>query len=188
MEPALAQIIMFGGNFAPRSWALCHGQLLPINSNQALFSLLGTIYGGDGRTTFALPDLRGRVPIGPGRGPGLSDRREGAKSGAETVTLSTAQIPGHNHTLAGTSSLAGQVTLGVNEDGQDATDPSSGTFTEVNIYSSGAPDGAYSHVSTNLTAGGTTGNTGGSRDHYNMQPWLAVNYIICTQGIFPSRS
>ena len=179
---------MFGGNFAPRSWALCDGQLLPINSNQALFSLLGTTFGGDGRTTFQLPGLRGRVPVHAGAGPGLTDRRLGARGGAETTTLTTANLPSHGH---GVPSLAvsGSITIGVNEEGQNSSNPTSGTFTETTIYNSGAPDGAYGHVSSSLTtAAGNTHNTGNNIAFNNMQPWLAVNYLICLRGTFPSRN
>ena len=98
-EPFIAEIIMFGGNFAPRGWAFCDGQLLAINTNQALFSLLGTTYGGDGRTTFGLPDLRGRVPVHPGTGPGLTQRRLGEKGGTETNTMNINQMPEHNHII-----------------------------------------------------------------------------------------
>ncbi|MEM8909888.1 MAG: tail fiber protein, partial [Bacteroidota bacterium] len=97
MEPFIGQIMMFGGNFAPRGWALCNGQLMPISQNQALFSLLGTTYGGDGRTTFALPDLRGRAAMHAGHGPGLTDRRLGQRSGTETNTMNTLQMPSHSH-------------------------------------------------------------------------------------------
>jgi microcystin-dependent protein len=99
VEPFIAEIMMFAGNFAPRGWALCDGQLLSVSSNAALFSLLGTTYGGDGRTTFALPDLRGRTAIHPGSGPGLSTRRLGERGGSETTTLSISQMPAHNHTI-----------------------------------------------------------------------------------------
>ncbi len=99
MDPFIGEIIMFGGNFAPRSWALCDGQLLPINQHSALFSILGTIYGGDGRTTFALPDLRGRAAIHAGHGPGLSDRRLGSRSGTETTTIQIHNLPVHSHTV-----------------------------------------------------------------------------------------
>ena len=102
MDPFIGSVCIFGGNFAPRSWAFCDGQLLAISSNTALFSILGTIYGGDGRTTFALPDLRGRMPVGPRNGPGLSDYRLGERGGQEEVVLNTTQIPSHSHIAAGT--------------------------------------------------------------------------------------
>ena len=172
MEPTLAVIWMFGGNFAPRSWALCDGQLLPISSNQALFSLLGTIYGGDGRTTFGLPDLRGRVPIHPGNGPGLSSYRLGEKGGAETTTLNATQIPSHNHPTA--------VAVN-NEDGEESTVSGQFISNHANAFNEDA--------TTGQTLGGvTSGNTGGNLSHNNIQPFLAVNFVICLQGVFPSRN
>ena len=124
MTPVLAQIIMFGGNFAPRGWAFCDGQLLPISQNQALFSILGTIYGGDGRTTFALPELRCRALIHVGNGPGLSSRRLGAKGGTETNTLNVLQIPAHNHTAA----ISGSAYPRCQDGNINATNPSDQFF------------------------------------------------------------
>jgi len=170
-EPLLASVVLFAGNFAPRGWAFCDGQLLAISQNTALFSLLGTIYGGDGRTTFGLPDLRGRVPIGPRSGPGLPSYREGQRGGAVTHTLTTQEIPAHTHSLRGSSSAgssntpAGNVPA-VNRDG---------------ILHYGAT------ADTDLGSGGLT-SAGGSQPHNNMQPFLAMNYIIALQGVFPSRS
>ncbi len=168
-DPFIAEIIMFGGNFAPRGWAFCDGQLLDISSNTALFALIGTTYGGDGRTSFALPDLRGRVAIHPGRGPGLSIYTLGRKSGVETVTLSQAQIPSHNHSMTTlTSELA------------DDNSPIG------NIPAQSRQD-AYAHPSK-ATANPATGHTGGSQGHTNIQPFCCVNYIIALIGVFPSRS
>ncbi len=166
MEPFLGQIVMFAGNFAPRGWAFCDGQLLPISQNSALFSILGTTYGGDGRTTFALPDLRGRVPVHQGNGPGLSDRRLGSKGGAETVTLNTNQIPSHNHSLNISNNNHGQKPNSSQVLGPSAfdDDPS------VTLKSS------------------SIGNSGGGQPHNNMQPFGCVNFIIALQGTFPSRS
>jgi len=170
-EPFLGEILMFGGNFAPRSWALCDGQLLPISQNSALFSILGTIYGGDGRTTFALPDMRGRVSIHPGSGPGLSTYRLGEKGGVENVTLTTAQIPSHTHTLRG-ENRAG-----------NSTDPTNNMLANGSpIY---RPQAVADDVNMNAAA---VANTGGSQSHTNIQPFLCVNYLIALQGIFPSRS
>lgn len=168
-DPFIGQIIMFGGNFAPRSWAFCDGQLLPISSNAALFSILGTTYGGDGRTTFALPDLRGRVPLHAGRGAGLSDRRLGQRGGSETNTLNANNLPAHNHALNLASSKEGEQTspvnnkLAVSDDRNYVNDP-----------------GATGGVTGNNTAANTPVN--------NMQPYTTVNYIIALQGTFPSRS
>ncbi len=182
MEPMIGEIRMFAGNFNPRSWALCHGQLLPISQNQALFSILGTTYGGDGRTTFALPDLRGRVAISPGNGPGLSDYRLGQRGGAENVTLNTQQIPSHNHGLTGGVKVTVNTDTATGTDGGGATLGSAG----ANIYNGSAPEDGedLNGVSSNLAAT----NTGGGQSHTNIQPFLAVNYIIALQGVFPSRS
>ncbi len=195
-DPFIAEIIMFGGNFAPRGWAFCDGQLLSIAQNTALFSLLGTTYGGDGRTTFGLPDLRGRVAMHPGSGPGLTTRRLGEKSGVETVTLTTNQIPSHNHTATATASGTG-------------TGTSYGTDTQGN---SGFVGGrTWSHVGANLYVDATPGvamkagnvtldnltvtvdnvtvnNTGGNQSHTNVQPFQCVNFIIALVGVFPSRN
>ena len=168
-EPFLAEIRIFAGNFAPRSWAFCDGQLLPIAQNTALFSLIGTTYGGDGRTTTALPNLQGRAPMHPGRGPGLTSRRLGEKVGAETVTLSEAQIPSHTHTLEASSGTAG------------ANTPANNSFAS-NLQ---AYHDASSLVQMSSEAVATTG---GGQSHSNMQPFLTLNYIIALQGLYPSRS
>jgi len=182
MEPFLAQIILFGGNFAPRGWAFCDGQLLPISQNSALFSILGTIYGGDGRTTFALPDLRGRVAIHAGHGPGLSDRILGSKGGSETNTLNVSQLPTHNHSATG-------VVRANSGDGDD-TEPE-GNFLAIGKTSGGVEVEMYAGTSDVSMANGsvtvTVGNTGGNQSVNNMQPWLGVNYIIAMVGTFPSR-
>lgn len=180
MEPTLAEIRIFGGNFAPRSWALCQGQLLPINSNQALFSILGTTYGGDGRTTFGLPDLRGRSAMHAGNGPGLSDRRLGSKGGAENVTLNLTNLAAHNH----------HDTLRANISSSDSNLPS-GRYPGVISASDGTnaiPVTGYSTTGPITIPGGNTGNTGNGRDFDIRQPWLAINYIIALQGTFPSRN
>lgn len=178
MEPFIGQIAIFGGNFAPRGWAFCDGQLLPINQNQALFSLLGTTYGGDGRSTFGLPDLRSRAPIHAGHGPGLSNRRLGSKSGEEYHTLTAQEMPNHNHTT--------DFKLKCTNDPGDSTLPEGRHLAETpgtgfTLY---APS-----QNANIGAGETTVNpNGGGQGHNNMQPYLAVQYIIALQGIFPSRS
>ncbi len=173
MEGFIGQIIMFGGNFAPRAWALCQGQLLPIAQNQALFSILGTSYGGDGRTSFGLPDLRGRVPIGPGRHPGsASDHRLGVQGGREFVTLTANELPNHTHA----TQLA---TAGAQAD--EAT--AAGRFlapARVDTFSQTGGGGAL--------AGLTVDATGGQAAFDIRQPYVAVNFIICLQGVFPSRA
>jgi microcystin-dependent protein len=172
-ECFIGEIRMFGGNFAPYNWAMCNGQLMPIEQNDALFSLLGTTYGGDGNTTFGLPDLRGRVPIHMGAGPGLSNRRLGQKFGTETVTLTQSNLPNHFHGLAATS----QNGTSNNPSGNILA---SSTNT-ISIYNSGTT----APVSMNIVA---VGNTGGSQSHSNLMPTLCVNFIISLFGIYPSRS
>lgn len=167
MESLLGEIRMFAGNFAPRGWAICDGQLLSIAQHQALFSILGTIYGGDGRTTFALPDLRGRVAVGEGQGPGLSAYRLGAKSGTETVTLDVSQLPAHNHAI------------GANSGGGNDASPSNAVSAE------GGEDIYHNQPNANMQP---TGSAGGSQPHENRQPYQVIHYIICMEGVYPSRS
>lgn len=170
-EPFIGEIRMFAGNFAPRGWAFCNGQLMPINQNAALFSILGTTYGGDGRITFALPDLRGRVPIHAGQGAGLSSYPLGSRGGSEHVTLTTEQLPAHGHALLAS-------------DGEgDQRSPANHTLAvpeESPIYSASEPIVRMSN--------GAIAPTGNGQPHENRQPYLAVNYIIALVGIFPSRS
>ena len=166
--PFIAEIVMFGGNFAPRGWAFCQGQLLSIAQNTALFSLLGTTYGGNGQTTFALPDLRGRVPIQQGSGPGLTPRVLGEQGGTETVTLQVTQMPAHTHTVSASTAAAGD------------TVPTGNVLSEGSIYHA-----APGNTTLSPTA---IGASGGSQPHNNIQPFLALNFIIATQGIFPSRN
>ncbi len=174
-DPYVGEIRMFGGTFAPLNWAFCDGSLLPISQNQALFSLLGTFYGGDGVRTFALPDLRGRVPVNMGTGPGLSNYNLGQAGGSETVTLTVQNLPAHTHAAkcATTANVGTQSNPSGNywsTDGGDNTE-------------------AYNNASdSNTMAASALGQTGGSQAHNNMQPFLAVNYIIALNGIFPPRS
>jgi microcystin-dependent protein len=169
-EPFIGEIRMFAGNFAPRSWALCNGQLLAVSQNEALFSLFGTLYGGDGRTTFGLPDLRGRIPVHQGQGPGLSARPIGQKSGAVTHTLSVNELPPHGHVLSASTSPAGD---------QDPAGNVTATSTSTNLYG----DNAARTMRTDAVA-----NTGGSQAHANVMPFLCVNFIVALFGIFPSRN
>ena len=168
-EPFIAEVRIFAGNFAPRGWAFCNGQLLPLAQNTALFSLIGTTYGGDGRTTTALPDLRGRTPMHPGRGPGLTSRRLGQKGGTETVTLSENQMPAHTHTLRGSG------------DENDRNSPANDR-----VWGDGEQMFA---AANNLVDMGAVGDSkGGSQAHTNMQPYLSLTYIIALVGMYPSRS
>jgi len=167
-EPFIAEIRIFAGNFAPRGWAFCNGQLLPISQNSALFSLIGTTYGGDGRTTTALPNLQGRAPMHPGHGPGLSQRRLGENGGAATATLTEAQMPSHNHALRGFPSA-------------EAANPTS-TRGLGNAPMYQVP-GALSSMNPD-----TVGLTGGNQVHNNLQPFLGMYFIIALVGLYPSRS
>lgn len=172
MEGYLAQIIMFAGTFAPRNWAYCDGTILPISQYTALFSLIGTTYGGDGRTTFALPDLRGRAAIHAGHGPGLSNRVLGQKGGEEAVALTVPQLASHTH-QAYCQSAAGNTNSPIG-----------------NIWSTdaGTTSATYSSVSHNENmAANAIGPAGNGQPHDNMSPFLVVNYVICIQGIYPSR-
>ncbi|MCH9649022.1 MAG: tail fiber protein [Deltaproteobacteria bacterium] len=173
-EPFLAEVRIVGFNFAPRGWAFCDGQILPINQNQSLYSLLGTTYGGDGRTSFGLPDMRGRSPMHVGRSNGGGDHREGQKSGEETHTLSAAEMPQHDHVLRGSTDPA---TLDAPESGAVMANTSP---TALQFY--GQP-GALVSMGT-----GTVANVGGGQAHDNMQPYIAVNFCIALQGLFPSRN
>jgi microcystin-dependent protein len=177
-EGFIGEIRMFAGNFAPRSWALCEGQLLSIAQNTALFSILGTIYGGDGRTTFALPDLRGRAPISSGNGPGLPSYRVGQRSGAATTHLTILNLPSHSHNSI----------VNIPISGDDATTDEGGgllsTTDGAKVYGGAAGGSNYNGGNTQVTVG----NTGGSQAIDNMQPYLAVNYIIALFGVYPSRS
>ena len=167
MDPFVGEIRVVGFNFAPIGWALCNGQLLPISQNTALFSLLGTTYGGDGRTTFALPNLQGRAAMHPGQGGGLTPRSLGESGGAETESLSLAEMPMHNHALSAASGSA----------------------------TTGTPSGANSLAAGTVNTYGAANNmlpmgevVGGSQPHNNMQPYQVLNYVIALQGVFPPRS
>lgn len=170
-EPFIAEIRIFAGTFAPLGWAFCNGQLLPIAQNTALFSLIGTTYGGDGRSTTALPNMAGRAAMHPGRGPGLTARRLGERGGTETVSLSTSQMPSHSHSLLVSSIRA------------DETAPSQ------NVTLGRASSLAYAGGQANSTMSDQTVSTaGGDQPHNNMQPLLAMNFIIALRGLYPSRS
>lgn len=174
-DPFLAEIRMFGCNFAPRNWAYCNGQLLSIASNTALFSLLGTMYGGDGRTTFGLPNLEGRAAIHAGNGPGLSSYQQGQMGGSSTVTLVANQLPGHGHSAVGN-----------NNDGSTGT-PTGNTWATPSIDRD-VPWYDGSAAATALMNAGALQNAGGGQPHNNLQPYQTVGFCICTAGVYPSRN
>lgn len=181
MDPILGEIRLFGFNFAPRGWALCQGQIMSIAQNTALYSLLGTQFGGDGQTTFALPDLRSRVPLGQGQGAGLSNYTVGEMAGTENVTLLSSQMPSHNHMLMGSTdaATANTITKSVLATPSGTTEGSE-TPVSVNAYA----------VANNLTPAdpNAISAAGGNQGHPNMQPFLCLNYCIAVEGIYPSRN
>lgn len=200
MEPFIGQILMFGGNFAPRGWALCDGQLLEISQYTALFSLLGTTYGGDGRTTFALPDFRGRAPIHAGTGPGLTTRKLGERSGEENVILNALEIPSHTHPATFAATPSSIAISASSSQGTESAPGSNGATTLAATTSDGRSPGQalYNNeqpnvnlntgLQTGITGTVTVGNAGGNQSHDNMQPYLTVNYIIALTGMYPPRS
>jgi microcystin-dependent protein len=177
VEPYIGEIMMWGGNFAPRGWAFCNGQVLSIAQNSALFSILGNAYGGDGQTTFALPDLRGRVPMHWGDGPGLTPRTLGEAAGSEAVTLLSTQMPAHNHTLNASGANADSDSP---QGGLLAQSFDQGNNQSVSTYRGGNPDVTLSPLSV--------GSAGGTQPHDNVQPFRCVTFVIALEGIYPSRS
>jgi len=171
-DPFVAEIRIFPFNFAPKGWAWCDGQLLPLSQNTALFSLLGTTYGGNGKSNFALPDLQGRAPMHPGQGPGLSLHDLGETGGSETVTLLESEIPAHSHTMRAAT--------------QDNAD-----VTQISATASFAPATGgtpYQNTADTSLAPEALTPAGGDQPHNNMQPYLTFNYCIALQGVFPPRS
>lgn len=180
-DPFIGQVTLFGFGFCPRGWAPAAGQLVPIAENSALFSLLGTIYGGDGRTTFALPDLRGRVPIGSGEGPGLTDYAIGQRGGAETVELDTSQIPSHTHPA--TTSVVQHGTSAAAATG-DPTGALAANTGRTPAYARGT---TVSMDEGAVTAVTTVAPAGGGKAHENRPPYLTMTWCMAMQGIYPSR-
>lgn len=179
MEPFLGQIVLFAGNFAPKGWAFCHGQIMSISTYTALFSILSTTYGGNGQSTFALPNLAGRVAVGEGHGPGLTKRVIGEMEGEEFVTLNVNQLPAHNHRIvasnaAGTTDVANDNFLA-----NGAVTIARGNTIPASLY------GTSSATNLNINAVSPQGQ---NHPHENMQPFLVLNYIIALDGVFPSRN
>ena len=168
-EPFLGEIKMFGGNFAPRSFALSNGQLLSISQNNALFALFGTLYGGDGETTFGLPDLRGRLPIHEGQGPGLPNFNQGSKAGIESATISPSEMPAHGHTP------------------QVASGPGNSPV-PVGRVPAAAPVNAFSAAAPDTDLAPVIDTTGGGAVHNNVMPFLCINFIVALTGTFPSQN
>lgn len=166
-EPFLGEIRVFAGNFAPANWALCNGQLLPISHYTALFSILGTTFGGDGKTTFGLPNLQGSAPMHWGDAPGLTPRTIGESGGAPNVTLTTAEMPAHTHAAVASAS------------GASALSPAGNMLGDAALYAAPPLNQQMSPA--------TVGSSGGSQPHDNMQPYLGLTFIIALQGIYPSR-
>jgi microcystin-dependent protein len=184
MEGTLAEVRMFAGNFSPRGWQFCNGQLLPIAQWTAVFALVGTTYGGNGQTTFGLPDFRGRIAVGAqfGTGPGLPTYDLGQMAGTPTTTLLLTNLPFHNHTITGTvNQQANNDTTGLTD---DATGARTGLPTTPNIYST-ATDALVSLAPMASTL--ATGFTGSNQPFSNLPPYLGMNFILCVEGIFPSR-
>jgi microcystin-dependent protein len=180
MEGYIGEIRMFAGNFAPLYWAYCQGQLMSIAQNTALFSILGTTYGGDGQVTFGLPDFRGRLAVGTGQGPGLSSYELGQLAGTETTTLLLPNLPAHNHPVTGT------VTVKASSEGVTGIDPTGRNLGPGSTYTTSTDlvDMALGNTDVSLS----TVPVGNNMPFSHLQPYLAMNYIICTEGIYPSRN
>jgi microcystin-dependent protein len=178
-SPFLAEIRIFGFDFAPTGWAQCNGQIMSISQNTALFSLLGTYYGGDGKTTFKLPNLEGAVPINQGQGPGLSDRFLGESAGAEAVTLTINELPAHNHIFVASTNTATTVTSSGNQPARGFTGNIQANV-QAKMYSTQANPTAFMNPNA-------LGITGSSLPHNNMMPYMTLNFCVALQGIFPAR-
>lgn len=180
-EPFIGEIRMWACDFAPRNWAFCNGELMPISQHTVLYAVIGTLYGGDGRATFGLPNLQGRAPMHPGQGPGLTHRQLGQMGGAAEILLTEAQMPAHTHTLRGSTATA------------DAPSPQGAalaTGSTVGTEAQTKPPNFYQTDPSDLVqlAPDSLQATGGSLPHYNMQPYQCVNFCIALEGLFPSRS
>ncbi len=178
-SPFLAEITMFGFNFPPKGWAFCDGQLLPISQNTALFSLLGTNYGGDGKSTFGLPNIQGQAVLGQGQSPGTSQYFVGESTGTDTVTLLTTEMPSHNHSFTATSTQGTTLSSSGNQLAQAFSGGKQASYTG-NYLNANATNVTMSPLCTNVA--------GGSQPHNNLQPYLTLNFCIAMQGVFPPRS
>lgn len=190
MEGTIGEIRMFAANFSPKNWAYCSGQLIAINSNQALFAILGCTYGGDCRTTFALPDMRGRSAVSPGSNPGTLNYPLAGKAGSEYTILTASNLPQHSHTLTGlpTVAIAPRCNTGAG-DVTEATDQYPAVPSEITPpYTTAAPDVPVATIEVPATTNFIGANNGGSQPLYHLSPYEVVNYIICMYGIFPSRN
>jgi microcystin-dependent protein len=177
IQPFIGQIELFGGNFAPQNFAFCNGQLLSIADNDALFALIGTIYGGDGQNTFALPNLNGRMAVGTGTGPGLSAITPGQSGGVENVTLLATNLPAHTHTLAAHNGVG------------NTSAPGTSVVPAQVAEDDGTPARSYSSTAPNTSLSSTSIGSAGSSSPVGIRnPYLGLNYIIAIQGIFPSRN
>lgn len=193
-NPYIAEIMPFASNFAVRGWGMCNGQLMAISSNSALFSILGTIYGGDGRTTFALPDLRGRSVVHPGNGPGLSSIRLGQRGGNYYQVLNSLYLPSHSHNLTGAPQATIQVTSG---DGEDSVPNGNflgksivnGVSASVDLYASGTGTGASTLGGVNASSGSLSVSSNGGNQSFDIRnPFLGINMEIALVGVYPSRN
>lgn len=183
MEGTIAEIRMFAGNFAPRTWAFCQNQIISIASNTALFSLLGTVYGGNGQTTFALPDFRGRIPLGAGSGPGLTPRVIGEMGGQETNTINNGSFPPHSHSFNGSITMPATAVAGTAEEPQNAYPA---TLANTDMYATTNNGSGMGNMTLALTA--TPAGQASPIPVNNIQPVMGMNYIICMQGIYPARN
>lgn len=188
MEGMIGEIRLFAPNFAPRAWELCAGQLLAISSHTALFAILGNTYGGDGRTTFALPKFNGRSAVSSGQGPGTSDYRLGQKKGTEDVTLTLSELPAHTHYVSATNPSGTIAMGGFNDEGSSPSPVNNypALVDGFNLYAN-APNERMQPSPVNIGGSVVAASTGNGQPHENMQPFLVLNYIICMQGVFPSR-
>lgn len=189
VNPFVGQIALIASDFAPRGWAFCNGQILSVSDYPVLYGLIGNTYGGKVNVSFALPDLRGRVPIHSGQGPGLSNYNLSQKGGEETVTLNMLQIPSHTHLATVTDGNA-SIPVNTTDGNADSTNPATGVLSNIgnDLYTSSTPNGTYPAAAPVTGTAVTNSLTGGSESHSNIQPYIAINYVISLEGMFPRRN